>query len=322
MARIVTLTVNPSVDVSMTVDHVHPDSKLRSGPVRREPGGGGLNVARAAGRLGGHVQAVWARGGLPGQLLGGLLDDEGVAHRPVDISADTRQSVIVFERGSERQFRFIPPGGPMTEADTSAVLDALADSCRQADYLVLSGSVPPGAGKDFYARAARRAGDHARVIVDASGEPLRHVVDVGAYVVKPNLRELGQAAGKELKSDADIRQAARSWTDRGVHAVVVSLGSAGAMLVTADSARHLRSPTVEIRSKVGAGDSMVAGLVTALADGKGLVEAVRYANVAGAAAVMTDGTQLCRPGDVDALLAQLHQQEDQAGNETSDASSR
>ena len=174
------------------------------------------------------------------------------------------------------------------------------------EYLVLSGSLPPDVDEHIYARAAECMPASCRVILDTSGKPLRYGLKSSAFLIKPNMDELAELAGHPIEGDPQIREVAQSLIEEGkTEAVVTSLGSGGAVLTTADTQEHIRAPTVQIRSKVGAGDSTVAGIVLALSRGQSLSEAVRFGVAAGAAAVMTDGTQLCRREDTERLYQQL-----------------
>ena len=305
MEQIATLTVNPAVDLAATVDQVKPDEKLRCREPRRDPGGGGINVARAVHRLGGRARAVFAAGGSPGRLLERLLDDEDVASEPIDIQAFTRENLTVYEERSEQQFRFILPGPDLTEDERNELVEtALEDDPA---YLVASGSLPPGAPDDFYARLARQARERGvRLVLDTSGDPLRQGVRAGVYLLKPNLRELGQIAGRNVAEDPEQEEAARELVEQGrAEVVVVSLGAAGVLLVTPEQVERIAAPTVTIRSKVGAGDSTVAGIVLALARGDDVPTAVRFGVAAGAAAVMTAGTELCRREDTERLFERI-----------------
>ena len=184
-------------------------------------------------------------------------------------------------------------------------LEELPDSTQ---FLVASGSLPPGAPDDFYAEVTKRAGAKGiKVIVDTSGDALRKAANVGVYLLKPNLRELSALAGKEEVEHEEQQEAiARDLIGKGcVEVLVVSLGAGGVMLVTKDSVRRFRSPSVPIKSKVGAGDSTVGGIVTALARGESIEGAVCYGVAAGAAAVMTPGTELCRKEDVEMLYERM-----------------
>ena len=152
---IVTLTVNPCIDESAAVDQIVPDRKLRCGPPRYEPGGGGINVARAIRKLGGEALAIYPAGGAAGELLRALLTQEGVAQRPLSISGWTRENFNVREETTGRQLRFVLPGPELSAADRERVFDAVARLDPFPAYLVASGSLPPGVPPDFLARVAR-----------------------------------------------------------------------------------------------------------------------------------------------------------------------
>lgn len=304
MAGIVTVTLNPSVDLSVTTDDVRPEDKLRCSAPQRDPGGGGVNVARAATRLGADVVAVVPVGGPTGQRLLDLLADELPAVASVDIEGETRESWTVDEDASDDQYRFVLPGPSLTDDEVDACLDAVGE--HEAALVVASGSLPPGVADDTWARlveACSQAG--RRTIVDTGGAALRAAVEAGTWLVKPNLRELADLVGRELEDDSQIRAAAEELLGDGTEAVVVSMGAGGALLVTADRADHVRSPTVPIRSRVGAGDSTVAGIASSVLRGEDLPTAVRWGVAAGAAAVMTEGSELCRADDTERLFAEL-----------------
>lgn len=306
MPGIVTLTLNPAVDKNSEVQQVLAERKLRCEEPEYQPGGGGLNVARAIAELGGDVAAYWTCGGVIGQLLRQLLDDEQVAHTPIEIEAQSRENLIVYERSSGLQYRFGMPGARLKPDEIEACIDMLRAIEPPPDYLVLSGSLPPSVDDALYAKVADAMPSPCRVVLDTSGTPLQRGLDAPVYLIKPNMRELGQLAGREVEDDSQIHSVARSLIDQAkVEVVVTSLGSGGAVLTTADEHRHVRAPTVSIRSKVGAGDSMVAGMVFALSQGKPLADALRFGVAAGSAAVMTGGTELCRREDVERIFREM-----------------
>jgi len=305
-ASIVTVTLNPCIDKSCNVDRVVPEHKLRCSQPVREPGGGGINVSRAVAKLGGAATAYWSCGAPTGGLLADLLDAEGVSHHPVEVSEPTRENLIVYEDATGQQYRFGMPGAPLSDADLGRWSATIAE--LTPGYLVLSGSLPANAPEDLYGRFAAAMPASTQVVVDTSGTALRRAAESGrASILKPNLRELGQLVGREVASDQAITAACRELLDTGVGAVVVSLGGGGAVLVDRNQSLTVRAPVVPIRSKVGAGDSTVAGLVLALSRGWSMAEAVRFGVAAGAAAVMTPGTELCRPGDAEALYEQIRE---------------
>jgi 6-phosphofructokinase 2 len=235
-------------------------------------------------------------------LLEGLLDAEGLTHRPIPVEEMTRQNRTVGERVSDHQYRFTMPGPTLSELEADRCLRATAELDPIPGDLAASGSLPPGAGEDFYGRLARTLPAGCRLIVDTNGPALRHAVEAGANLIKPNMRELGELAGTEIADDEQVEAAARDLIEtHGVQAVVVSLGAAGAAVVTRQRTERIPSPTVPIRSRVGAGDSMVAGMTLRLAAGASIEEAARFGVAAGAAAVMTPGTELCRKEDAERL---------------------
>lgn len=310
MPKIVTLTLNPAVDKSCSVEQVVAERKLRCGKPVYHPGGGGINVARAIHKLGGEVAAYWTCGAEIGELLKQLLDDEGLEHVGVPIGEMTRENLIVFEESSEQQFRFGMPGATLTEEEIQACTDRLQAIDPPPEYLVLSGSLPPEVDERLYGRVAEAMPPSCRVVLDSSGRPLQLGLESSVYLVKPNMREVRQLASRTVEDDAQIREVAQSLIAQNkAEVVVTSLGSGGALLTTADKHQHFRAPTVKIRSKVGAGDSMVAGIVIALSEGKTVTEAARFGVAAGAAAVMTEGTQLCRRQDTERLYDEMTKSE-------------
>jgi len=295
--NIVTLTLNPAVDKSSTIDRLVPEHKLRCAAPKFEAGGGGINVAKAIRRLGGNVQAVFPSGGPTGQLLTDLLGEEGVTCQAIPAQHWTRENFIVVETATNGQYRFGMPGAELSEAEAQACLAAV--KAAKPDYLVASGSLPPGLPVDFYARVARLAHDMgARLILDTSGEPLKLAVTEGVYLLKPNVGELSKLTNVEsLEMNQVDDAAAQVIQESGCGVVVVSLGPSGALLVTKDGYEHIPAPTVHKKSTVGAGDSMVAGMTWSLAQGKTLKEMARMGVACGSAATMNAGTELFKAHD-------------------------
>ncbi len=307
MQQIITLTMNPTIDTSATVDHIVPEHKLRCQPPRHEPGGGGVNVSRAIRKLGGKSVTVYPVGGPTGQLLQHLLEHDGLTLRAVPIQDWTRENFVAMEATTGQQFRFVMPGPTLQETEWQHCLDLMSTLRPTPTYIVASGSLPPGVPTDFYARVARVGRTlGARVIVDTPGEPFRAAVHEGVYLAKPNLRELSDLTDHDLKDELQQEEAVVDLVRRGhCESVVLSLGAAGVLMVSSTGCERLRAPTVPIESKVGAGDSTVAGIVLSLARGMPLREAVLFGVAAGAAAVMTPGTELCRREDTERLYRRM-----------------
>ncbi|GAA4450095.1 1-phosphofructokinase family hexose kinase [Nibrella saemangeumensis] len=301
---IVTLTLNPTVDTSTTIDRIAADHKLRCASPRYDAGGGGINVSKAIRRLDGESLALFTSGGAMGLMLQELVEKEGIEHQIIGIEGLTRENFIITETSTNHQFRFGMPGPTLTHAEAEACLAALENLPAKPDYIVASGSLPPGISEDFYAIVARQAKKlNARFILDTSGEPLRAAANEGVFLLKPNLGELSRMAGVETLEMSDVDDAAMEIINRGdCEVVVVSLGPGGAMLVTRDSYEHVHTPTVRKQSTVGAGDSMVGGMVYALSQGQSFSEMVRLGVACGTAATMNPGTELFKKPDVDRLL--------------------
>ncbi|MDE2774492.1 MAG: 1-phosphofructokinase family hexose kinase [Chloroflexota bacterium] len=297
MDKVVTLTLNPALDVATRIHSVAPEIKLRCAAPGFHPGGGGINVSRAIHFLGFTSSAVYAAGGHNGAMLTQLLTAEGIDNYPVEIAGVTRENVVVYEESTGLQYRFTLPGPALSADEWVASLETLFN--LNPAYIVASGSLPAGVPLEFYGEITRYARERGiRVILDTAGDALNRAIGKGVYLLKPNLRELERYAGEALPGEAAIRAAGQRLIAGGLAEVMlVSLGAAGAALITRADCVMLRAPIVPIQSKVGAGDSMVGGIVLGLAQGFDLIDAARLGVAAGSAAVMTAGTELCRAED-------------------------
>ena len=307
MVEVVTLTPNPAIDLSTSVARMVPSRKLRCAAQQRDPGGGGINVARVVKRFGGDVEAIYPAGGFTGQLLRSLLDREHIPSRVVEAVAETREDFSVTETETGNQFRFVLPGLALAEGEWRGLLEILGGTNPAPKIVVGSGSLPPGVPHDFYAQAAavaKRIG--AKFFLDTSGDQLVAALDHGVTLIKPNLREMQELAGRPLVNEQDWVAAARQPIDAGkVEIVALSLGHLGALLVTKDKA--LRSPALPVDqvSTVGAGDSFLGAIAFSLAQGRPIEDAFRLALASGSASLTMHGTELCRPADVERLCAEV-----------------
>lgn len=303
MTAILTVTMNPSIDVSASTGKVVPVRKLRCTDVQRDPGGGGINVARVIKRLGGDCRALYPAGGLSGRLLRRLLDDEGIASIPVEVASETRDSFTVLDEASGQQYRFVLPGAVLDRDEWQACLDRVPSLADPPRYVVASGSLPPGVPEEFYANLARVADTlGARTVVDTSGSALGAALEHGVYLVKPNLRELRDLTGRTMERENDwVDAAAGLVRSGGAEIVALTLGDRGALLVGRDVCLRAEAIPVNIASAVGAGDSFLAAMVWALVSGRILEDAFRYGVAAGTAALLTPGTDLSRRDDIERL---------------------
>ncbi|MGN6211181.1 1-phosphofructokinase family hexose kinase [Parafilimonas sp.] len=310
MPAIVTITFNPCIDKSSSVDVLLPDKKLRCTAFKNEAGGGGINVARAIKKLGGDALAIYLGGGYTGVVLQNLLKAESIAAEVIDTGIDTRENIMIVDKATNFQYRFITPGHPIEETHWKQCL-ALLENMHSIEYLVVSGSMQPGFPQNIFERIAVIAKQKkAKLILDIPAEALSAHTIKDVFILKPNLNELSMLAGKEELLGDEITTAARSIISKNIcEVVIVSMGAAGALLVTKDIAEQFMAPPVKRKSTVGAGDSMVAGIVTYLSAGKDIREAVRYGIACGTAATLNEGTQLCNIKDVTGLYQLMQQYE-------------
>ena len=307
MTDIITLTINPSIDISTSIDRVMPVRKLRCSAARRDPGGGGINVARVVMRLGADVKALYPTGGATGQLLRRLMDSAGISSQAVPVSEEIREDFTVFEEATGDQFRFVLPGPRLSEQEWRECLNALASLKSQQGFVVASGSLPPGVPVDFYKRATRIAKDWgAKVVLDTSGPPLEAALEEGVYLVKPNLHELSNLVRARLEDqDARVEACRRLVREGRAEVIALTLGNQGALLVARDQAWCAQPLHIKPVSAVGAGDSFLGAMVWSLASGHSMHEAFRYGVAAGSAALLAPGTELCRREDIQHLCPQV-----------------
>lgn len=307
MEKVLTITLNPAIDKSTVIDRMVPEKKLRCSLPKFEPGGGGVNVSRAIKKLGGSSTALFLAGGHTGSFFLSLLQREAIDAAAIPISGYTRENLIVFEESTGQQYRFGMPGPSVADNEWRAVLDFLHKESGY-EYVVLSGSNPNGVPQEFYIEVAEIVKrKKARFVADTSGETLKNVLECGIFLAKPNLGELSSLVGvSELDSHTAI-DAAKSVISNGkCEVLVVSMGAFGALMITANEVFHSPSPAVKRKSTVGAGDSMVAGLITGFTKGLPLQDVLKYGVAAGTAATLNPGTALCSIEDVERIYAKLH----------------
>ncbi|MGV3507825.1 MAG: 1-phosphofructokinase family hexose kinase [Sphingobacteriaceae bacterium] len=307
MKRILTITLNPTVDKSTVIDQLIPEKKLRCEQPKFEPGGGGINVSRALRRLDIDSEALFTSGGRTGKLLEELLEKENVTQQAVQVSAETRENFIVVASSANQQYRFGMPGLEVSEDDQEKLFSVFENLNPFPEIIVISGSLPPGMSPDFLRKIVRKGKEkNAQVIVDTSEEALKQVLEEGVFLLKPNLGELGRLVDIDALDNESADEAAQELIQAGkAEVIVVSLGPQGAYLITNEIKEHIPAPTVKKLSTVGAGDSMVAGMVSVLANGGTYSEMVRLGVACGSAATMNSGTQLFKKEDAQRLFKWL-----------------
>ena len=306
MTDILTITLNPALDVLTSIDKVSDTHKMRCGPTLKHPGGGGVNVARVLHRLGANCVAAYLAGGVTGERHHKLMSAEKVRCHVIPIAEETRESFSVHETSSGNDFRFVLPGPHVSAAEYEACFDYVAQHLPK-QFLVISGGLAPGVPDNFYARLAALAKQHGvRVVLDTNGPALVEALKVGVYLFKPSLRELRDLTGQDLPDEEAQVAAAQQLIQSGqAEIVAVSLGEAGAMVVSADQVWQARALTVDVQTTIGAGDSFVAGMVWSLGRGDSLVKAFQYGMAAGAAALLAPGTSLSQASDIHHLVTNV-----------------
>ncbi len=303
---IATLTLQPSLDVSYEVDSLQDDRKLHASRYRVDPGGNGINVARGLHRLGLEAHACIVAAGDLGSAMLRLLRRELPQVHAIRADGQTRINATVEQRRPQSQYELIGQGPPLGD-------EVLRRASRQlrlrgaGGLAVLTGSPPQGRDASLYCAMARELrAQGTRVVLDMPGADLARVLEQGATLIKPNRWEFEQLVGRELPSLDDLQREARALQQRGaVDVVCVSLGAQGALLACADGVWHGEAPPVELRSTVGAGDSMLAGLLAAVAWGASAPQALRLGLACGSATAAQPGTELFDPAQLPPLLEQL-----------------
>lgn len=306
MKNVLTVTVNPAIDKSASIPALIADKKLKCSTPVFEPGGGGINVARTIKRLGEEAIALFFSGGHNGEILENLLLKEEVKAMPIHIKGETRENFTALDLSSNHQYRFGMPGPLVRDNEWKQMLEEI-ERFKNVKYVIASGSLTVGVPEDFFARIAGICKKkNIKLIVDAAGKALQLVAENGVYLLKPNLGELAFLAGKQELTERDVKEISKDMISKfQCEIIITSLGASGAMLVTETITKLISAPCIKVKSTVGAGDSLVGGIVAALLKGFDIIEATKYGVASGTAATMNPGTQLCSSKDVENLYAQI-----------------
>ncbi len=301
MSTILTVTLNPAIDKSTTTDFIQPESKQRCTDVFNEPGGGGINVSKALKKLKSSSVALFPAGGYNGEMLKNLLTKEDILFHSINSKVETRENWIVLESETNKQFRFTFPGRSIEQQVVKDLIDDILSF--SPEYVVASGSLPPGLPDYFYGLIVKTANAvGAKCIVDTSGAALQALKGKHAFVIKPNMGELCKMLNITKLHNNEVPDAAQQAIRDGfAELVAVSMGPDGAWLVTGEKKYFAAAPPVKKKSTVGAGDSMVAGITFMLQQRQPLQQVINFGVACGSAATMNDGTQLFKLEDVHKL---------------------
>lgn len=305
---ITTVCMNPSFDKTASVDQFCAGEVNRLHSVRVDVGGKGINVAIVLKRLGIPVRCVGCLGEENGQSFLHMIQKDELVFDYLSVPGEVRTNLKLLDEKEKVVTEFNEPGISLDEGQMEAFLQLLAERSQDSQYVVLSGRIPAGCTEKTYQRCMQAVKDK-KCILDCAGESLLHGIKEKPYLIKPNLPEMEALMKKELRTLRSLRDAALFLIEYGAQNVVVSMGKYGAMFVNKTTTLFAPALMVEARSTVGAGDAMVGGILAGLSEGASMQEAFRYGVAAGAASVMTDGTQLLYKKDFDLLLPKVTVQE-------------
>lgn len=303
---IFTVTLNPAVDRELTVDEIAFDTVLRASKWQVDCGGKGFNVARMLKSLGVPSVALGFAAGKTGELLDEKLQALGIETDFVWIDGETRTNVSIVTAANDRYLKVNEPGPTISKDDLTKLVHKVAERSKAGDWWVLAGSLPPGVPSTIYAdltETIQSAG--GMVFLDTSGEALQQSCSAKPQLVKPNAEEAQELTGLPVNNPTEIAAAAAAIQQQGPENVIISMGKDGALLVSGKTTWLAASPEIVERNPIGAGDSMVAGLVWGLSEGANLGEALRRGIACGAATASQSGTTVGSFGLVKELLAQV-----------------
>jgi len=303
---IATVTLNPSLDRTVTVEELVIDEANRWTSLRRDPGGKGVNVSRVIHELGGKTVAYGFMGGIDGETLKHLLQQQGVPFDFTPIKGEIRSNFIITDLATRRQTRIDAPGPHILRHELQKLIQKVTHISPKPDFLVFAGSVPPAVPADIYRQLIEVAKKNGiKTVLDSDNMWLKEGIKAKPNVIKPNVHEAEELLERHLRNEAAIVKALKDLVNQGIEIAVISRGKDGFIAANGERILKVVPPQVEVRSTVGAGDSTIAGLVLKLNQGLGLDEACRWAVAAGTAATLTPGTELCRREDVENLLPQV-----------------
>jgi 1-phosphofructokinase family hexose kinase len=303
---IYTVTLNPTLDITYILDEITFEKPVRASQVLKNPGGKGINVSIALNSMGIHSVAIGLIGGFTGEEIHALLKDEGLDLRFIEIENETRTNVDILGEKDGNELAIRSAGPAVKEEKTELITRFILDIAQPPGILVLSGSLPPGMRDDIYASLiAYGKSQGMKAILDSHDEPLRLGIDAGPYLIKPNLEELRRLAGREFAKTDAIIEYCRGLIEKGIEIVVISLGGSGALIMTDKEAWIGMVPCIEGEHTIGAGDSMVAGLIKGIIEDKPLEELFKIGLACGLSAVLNEGPGLCEPETFNEALSQI-----------------
>lgn len=305
--KIITLTVNPAVDKSAVIDQLVPEQKLKCEAIQYQAGGGGVNISRVLHTLDVENTCVFTSGGDTGLFLEQLLKEEKLSTLPVPVKSWTRENLSVVDAKTELQYRFGMPGGDLSIEEIENLKSIINKTVENESLFIISGSLSEKMPQDLYVQLIQMLAEKkVKIIIDTSSKALELTLSEPVYLIKPNQKELAKLAGKDFLSKDEQEAFAMDLVNKGrATYVVVSMGARGAFLASADGVFYCSTPSVKVKSTIGAGDSMVGGMVYALQKGLTSKEILKWGIACGVATTMTDGTNLATKENIQKVMKHL-----------------
>ncbi|MDV7188314.1 1-phosphofructokinase family hexose kinase [Lutibacter sp. TH_r2] len=302
--NIITLTLNPALDKSAKVDQVIPDQKLKCHSIQYQAGGGGVNISRVLNVLQVKNKCICTIGGDTGLNLKNHLLKENINLTAISVEAWTRENLSIVDKQTQLQYRFGMPGGELSLNEIEQIKTIINNEASENSILVLSGSISEKMPLDLYVKIIQMVKEkNIKIIVDTSEKALMETLKENVFLIKPNQKELAQLAGKEFltKKEQEVFAMELVNSNRAKY-VVVSLGARGAFLASSEGVFYKNTPSVKVKSTIGAGDSMVAGMVFAIQNGFSSEEILKWGVVCGTATTMSEGTNLASKKNINTVL--------------------
>ena len=305
--KVVTLTINPALDKSAKVAEMTPFDKLECHDITYHPGGGGINISRVLHRLSVESHCLFPYGGKTGEHLLALLEEQHINVFSSPISIWTRENFAVFDLKTGLQFRFGMPTVAFSEAEMVNVEKLIYEQVADNDIFVISGSLPKGLPTDYYSKVIQNlTAKGVKVIVDTSGPVFNEVLKNKLFLIKPNQKELARLAGKEALDKAEQEAFAMQLiTNKTAQYVVVSLGKEGAFMAHKNGIEYVTAPEISVKSTIGAGDSMVAGLIYAITQNETPKNILRWGVACGVSATLSEGSDLAHKENIEKIVKML-----------------
>jgi len=303
---IITVTLNPAIDKTIEIDDFIIGNVNRIVSTRVDAGGKGINVSKVIKELGDKSLALGFLGGNSGNQIKNYLDDINIKNDFLILKGETRTNIKIIDKVNNTHTDINEKGPSLMGQDITNIKEKIMEYCKPDSLVVLSGSVPIGVSSDIYCEIIKDVKNKGgKVILDADGEMLLQGIKAGPYMVKPNVEELEKAFGKKINNEEEVIETARKVLEYGVKYVVISQGSEGSIFISADKVAKVKGIKVEVKSTVGAGDSMVAAMAVAIENNYSFEETMKLACATSAANVMTEGTQTGRLVDIEMLKKQV-----------------